>query len=258
VAPRLTDAGHFHAVSGRRNDRITLAAPGRKTVNSPMRILALDSALARASAGVVVETTLRAERLATAGPGLAGGQAAQLPLLADQVLADAGLALSDIDLIAVTVGPGSFTGIRAALSLAHGLALGAGIPVVGVSVGEALADALPHRGGRALWVITDSRRGRVFLEREMDIAALDPADLPVPAVPVALAGDAAIQAAGWLAARGANIMLTDARIPTPRHIAMAALARQEGRLPPRPAQPLYIDPPETRLPPGGLRPPPAA
>jgi hypothetical protein len=51
-------------------------------------------------------------------------------------------------------------------------------------------------------------------------------------------------------------MLTDARLPTARHIAVVGARRLAGDLPPRPAQPLYVDPPEARLPQGGLRPAP--
>jgi len=53
-------------------------------------------------------------------------------------------------------------------------------------------------------------------------------------------------------------MLTDARLPTPRHVAMAGARRLAGELPPLAAQPLYVDPPEARLPRGGLRPAPVA
>ena len=80
----------------------------------------------------------------------------------------------------MTVGPGSFTGIRAGLALAHGIALAAGVPVVGVTVGEALADSLPYLGERQLWVAIDSRRGRVFLERDDTVVATPLDALPTP------------------------------------------------------------------------------
>jgi hypothetical protein len=52
------------------------------------------------------------------------------------------------------------------------------------------------------------------------------------------------------------VMLTDARLPMARHVAMAADSRFRGVLPPLPAQPLYVDPPEVRFP-AGQRPSPA-
>jgi len=218
-----------------------------------MLVLALDSALAQCSAGVVLDGALQAVRQQAA----AQGHAALLPVMADAVLREAGITAPALDLIAVTVGPGSFTGIRAGLALAHGVALGAGVPVVGVTVGEALADALPHLGVRRLWTAIDSRRGRVFLEREGTVRAFALDDLPRPDGPVAVAGDAAIAVAARLAARGADVMLTDARLPTARHVAVAGGRRLGGELSPLPAQPLYVDPPEVRPPAGGLRPPPA-
>jgi hypothetical protein len=129
-------------------------------------------------------------------------------------------------------------------------------------VGEAIALALPHLGERALWVATESRRGRLFLEcapgtPAARIAACNGDALPAPSGPVALAGPAAAAVAAALAARNLPVMLTDARRPLPRHVALAGLARQAGRLPPLPAQPLYVDPPEARLPAGGLRPAPS-
>ena len=219
-----------------------------------MLILALDSALAQCSAAVVSDGTLLGARQRSAQQG----HAALLPILADEVLREAGIDAPGLDLIAVTVGPGSFTGIRAGLALAHGIGLGTGIPVVGVTVGEALADSLPHLGIRDLWTAIDSRRGRVFLERDGAVVACDLDALPVPGHPVAIAGDAAIVIAARLAAQGADVMLTDARLPTPRHVAVAGARRFAGDLPPLPAQPLYVDPPEARQPAGGLRPPPVA
>jgi tRNA threonylcarbamoyladenosine biosynthesis protein TsaB len=127
-----------------------------------------------------------------------------------------------------------------------------------VTVGEALADALPHLGGRSFWSVIDSRRGRVFIEHDGAVAAHALDALPWPVGRVAVGGDAAIAIAARLAARGADVMLTDARLPLARHVAMAGLARHVGTLAPRPAQPLYVDAPEAKLPAGGPRPPPAA
>jgi hypothetical protein len=85
--------------------------------------------------------------------------------------------------------------------------------------------------------------------------ALD--DLPRPDGPVAIAGDAAIAVAARLAAREADVMLTDARLPVARHVALVGERRLAGDLPPRAPQPIYVDPPEARLPAAGLRPAPA-
>ena len=218
-----------------------------------MRVLALDGALARCSAAVVADGVVIASRIEDG----ARGHAAILPRMAAAVLEAATVPASELDLIAVTVGPGGFTGLRAALSLAHGLALGAGVALIGVSVGEALAEALPHLGTRALWVATDSRRGQIFLERDGRIEVLLVGELPRPHGPVALAGDASPATAARLAARGADVMLTNARLPLPRHIAAAALRRRASELPALPVQPLYVEPPAVHLPANEGRPPPA-
>jgi tRNA threonylcarbamoyladenosine biosynthesis protein TsaB len=225
-----------------------------------MRILALDSAQARCTAALVVDDAVVTTRSETHGQG----QEAVLPVMVQEVLARAAAAgrpgeMSPcIDLIAVTIGPGSFTGIRAGLALAHGIGLALGVPVVGVTVGEAIADAFPHLGDRVLWTVTDSRRGHIFLERDGETVSLAHEALPPVPGKVAIAGGAALQVAARLAATGVNVMLTDARFALPRHIAWVATQRHAGALPQRPAQPLYVDPPEAKLPPGGLRPPPQA
>src|SRR5689334_20553433 len=217
-----------------------------------VRVLALDSALARCAAALVVNGDVQTSRQVD----VVQGHAALLPVMARDVLAEARTAATSLDLVAVTVGPGSFTGIRAGLALAHGLALAAGVPVIGVTVGEALADSLPHLGERRLWTAIDNRRGRVFLERDGQIAAELLEALPTPSGKVALAGDAAAPAAARLAARDFDVMLTDARLPIARHVAVVAMRRLGRGLRPLPVQPLYIDPPAAKLPSGGLRPPP--
>ena len=196
-------------------------------------ILALDAAGDGFFAAVVGQGVL-AERWQEGARGSAG----LLPAMAAAVLREAGVAPSGLEMVAVTVGPGGFTGLRAALSLAHGIGLAAGIPVAGVTVGEALWMPVP---GRALWVAVDSRRGRVFLERDGTVRAVAFQDLPDPGGPLALAGDAAPAIAAALQARGHDVLLLPARRPTPAGVASAA-----RRGPGRPAQPLYVDPPEAR------------
>src|ERR1700722_7515920 len=208
-----------------------------------MRILVLDSALARCAAAIVTDDAVVASRT---GARLQGHEAI-LPSLAREVLDASGAGL---DLVAVTIGPGSFTGIRAGLALAHGIGVALDVPVIGVTVGEAIADAFPHLGDRVLWIVTDSRRGHVFLERGGEILSLAVEQLPLPTSKVAIAGGAALPVAARLAAAGANVMLTDARLPLARHIAVVATRRHAGALPPRPAQPLYVDAPEASPPAG--------
>jgi tRNA threonylcarbamoyladenosine biosynthesis protein TsaB len=219
-----------------------------------MLVLAFDSAVARCSAGLVRDGVL----LATRQQDALRGQASLLPVLVQELLDATGVQPDLLDLIGVIVGPGSFTGIRSGVALAHGIALAAGVPLVGVTVGEALADSLPLLGTRRLWSAIDNRRGRIFLERNGAVVACALDALPSPDGPVAVAGDAAPVVAARLAARGADVMLTDARLPAVRHIAEVAARRLADAIPPRAAQPLYVEPPEARLPPGGLRPPPVA
>jgi tRNA threonylcarbamoyladenosine biosynthesis protein TsaB len=222
-----------------------------------MRILVLDSALARCTAALVVDDEVVTSR----SEAHRHGQEAILPVMARDVMGEApgasGEAAPDLDLVAVTIGPGSFTGIRAGLALAHGIGLALGVPVIGVTVGEAIADAFPNLGDRVLWTVTDSRRGHIFLERGRETVSLALDALQSPIGKVAVAGGAALPIAARLAAGGANVMLTDARFPLPRHIALVAARRHAGALSPRAAQPLYVDQPEAKVPADGLRPPPS-
>lgn len=219
-----------------------------------MLVLALDAALARCSVAVLEGDTVLAHEAAPGGRG----QPALLAPMAQHVLAASGTVATALGGIAVSVGPGSFAGLRSAISLAQGLALAAGTPVVGVRVAEALAATLRLPPGRALWVAIDSRRNRVFLDREGAIVPVALDALPRPPGPVAVAGDAAIEVASRMAARGDDVMLTDARLPDAIAVARIGALRLAGALPPLAAQPLYIDPPEAKLPAGGLRPAPAA
>jgi len=215
-----------------------------------MRLLALDGSLARASAALLVNGEVVARRSA-AGDRV---QPTALPPMAEELLREAGR----LDAVAVVVGPGGFTGLRSAIALAEGIALGLGIGVIGVTTGEALAAALPEavRAGRETWVAVDTKRGRVALERIAPgalFAAAPPVvlaehDLPRPEGPVAVAGDAAPLVAARLLARGADAMLTDSRLPDAGAAALVAALRLRGEIPPRDGTPLYAEPPAVRAP----------
>lgn len=201
-------------------------------------VLTLDAALPGCSAGVVRDGVVLSMRVADG----ARGNLATLPAMVAAVLEQAGTSATALSLVAVTVGPGSFAGLRTALALAHGIGLAAGVPLAGVTVGEALFDPGEPR---AQWAAVDTRRGRVFLEcgGEVRAAALD--DIPAPPGPLVVGGDAAAAVVDRLRARGFDVALGPV-LPTPAGIALAALRRAATGLPARPAQPLYVDPPEAR------------
>lgn len=100
-------------------------------------------------------------RVAAMTEDMARGQAERLMPMLEECLAKAGLAWRDLDALAVGTGPGNFTGTRIAVSAARGLALGLGIPAVGVSMFEAMA--LDHSSGAAL-VILPAPRERAYLQ----------------------------------------------------------------------------------------------
>jgi tRNA threonylcarbamoyladenosine biosynthesis protein TsaB len=132
-----------------------------------MRILAFDCAGAQCAAAILSDGVIVATRCVVAERGHAQ---LLIPMLV-ALLDEAGLEFGDIDRFAVTTGPGSFTGIRVALAAVHGLALGTGKPIVGITVFEAMAavNVAPSR----LLVAIDSRRAELFVQ------LFDPAGFPL-------------------------------------------------------------------------------
>ncbi len=186
------------------------------------------------------------------------GQAEALLPIIDEAMRTAGLTAAELRLVAVTTGPGSFTGIRVGLAAARGIALAGRLELIGVSSFEAAAAAVPPAAlaGQLLLVALESRRGELFVqlfneERRVlsDPAALPPHGLAVLlarwAGPVAIAGDAAERAAEALSARP-DLHIAASEAPAG---AGALFAAWEGwrRGERGHAQPLYLRPPDVTL-----------
>ena len=223
-----------------------------------MRILAIDTAAGACSAAVWHDGAVH-QRLVEMSRGHAE---ALVPLLL-ATLADAGCGFADLDLLAVTIGPGAFTGLRIGLAAARGLALATGLPCLGVTTLEAVAAAVPETetAGRPLLVVLDSKRtdvyAQVFVESEAatEPAVLAPVDLArelaaaraLPVGPLAVAGDATAMVLPALAAAGiAARAAPSPGYPLAAHVAAIAATRvpPRGTIPPPPV-PLYLRPPAT-------------
>lgn len=163
-----------------------------------MRVLALDTALGAASVGVFDANT--GAMVAARAEAMDRGHAERLmPIVAD-VLAECRISPADIGLFAAAVGPGSFTGIRIAVSAARAFAMATGTRSVGVTTLQALA--FPHRG-RPVAAVVDARHGHVFAA----VFAADDGVIVEPAyVTLAAAADLAARHGAGLVGPGARLV----------------------------------------------------
>ena len=125
-----------------------------------MRIIAIEASARAASVCALVDGEVRASAFQDAG---LTHSRTLMPMLRD-MLNNAGLKLSDFDTVAVSHGPGSFTGVRIGVATALGLAAGMGAKAVGVSTLEAMSKCLTEGGLTNAIVLTamDARRGEVY------------------------------------------------------------------------------------------------
>ena len=224
-----------------------------------MRVLGLDTAFA--SVGVALWQGEPGEAghvlVARATPMDRGHGEALMPIVAE-VMAEAGFGFDALDRIAVTRGPGAFTGIRIGLAAARGLALGAGVPCIGVSTFAAVAAnvAEDERAGRPLLVAFDTKRGDFYA------ALVQGADADVPSGQVVgLDG-----LADFVAGHGRVLVVGDGAAPAVEHLSRAGVDASQSAAAPlpdavrvaelaarldataHPPAPVYLRPPAVTLP----------
>ena len=222
-------------------------------------ILALDAAGAACSAALWRDGGIRGRRF----EAMSRGQSERLVPMIQETLGEAKTAFDELDGIAVTVGPGGFTGVRIGLATARGLALARRCPVIGFSnflalAAAARAEAAPEQ---RIAVLIDAKRRDLYaqafdagLAPLTEPASVHPADLndKLPNGPLLLVGDGVPQARATLLGAGRDLAVSrTSGLSDAAHV--ARLAAQTGLPGPGapPPRPLYLRPPDVTLPASG-------
>ena len=219
-----------------------------------MKILAIDTATAACSAALMGDGAI----LASAHVAMLRGHAEALLPMVEQVMAEAGVAYGALDLIAATVGPGAFTGLRVGLAAARGLALAGGLPIIGVTTLEALAHgaAEARRGGRSVMAVLNARRDEVYYQSfDAALAPLGPPRIGAaravepPQGPTLLVGDGAALIPAARDGRRSDVEIIPPMLPDAAVVAAIAAGRFDPAAPPdRPPEPLYLRGPGAQAP----------
>ena len=226
-----------------------------------MLILAIDTALDHCAAAIL-DTSSATMRAQETLPMKRGHAEALMPLIA-RVMRQSGIGFPDLDRIAVTTGPGSFTGLRVGLSAARGLALAAHKPVVGVTTLSAYAAPVVSED-RANPVISaiDARHDHVYYQavsgsgEELaapQIAAIDDVlALASLGAPHLVGNAASILAERWPGDKAAPVAVDTQAGPDIAWVAWLGAAAEPARAP---ARPFYLRAPDVK-PPASMAPEP--
>jgi len=209
-----------------------------------MRLMVIDTALGACTAAVFED----GRPLAVRQEMMSKGHQERLGGLARDAMAASSLTFDDLDRIGVTVGPGSFTGLRVGLAFALGLGAALDRPVVGVSA----LDALAADGGSGLVLAAiDARRGQVYARLFRDDRPLDEAralslDEARAAVALERLADEPVRLIGSGAALLAqdDCDIDDRPAPSPEALARLTQAASADE----PARPLYLRAPDATPP----------
>jgi tRNA threonylcarbamoyladenosine biosynthesis protein TsaB len=196
---------------------------------------------------------------------MARGQSEALVPMVKDVMSDAQAAFSDLDALAVTIGPGAFTGLRIGLAAARGMALSLGVPCLSVTTLEAIAHSVDPsvRSGNTILTVLDSKRADIYAQAfGPDLSPLNQASAIaaeqvfglIPEGPVVIVGDIAERIAVKLNKSGTKTTVAPGLgIPDAAIVAEIAAARwsPEHELPS--PEPLYLRPPDAKIPKDGGR-----
>jgi tRNA threonylcarbamoyladenosine biosynthesis protein TsaB len=212
-----------------------------------MRVMVIDTALGLCTAAVFDVDGAAALPLGVRSEPMTKGHSERLGGLARDAAAQAG-GLEALDRIGVTVGPGSFTGLRVGLAFAQGLGAALDRPVVGLSTLDALASMSPAPDRAAL---IDARRGQVYARFWKADRAAGPAEaLSVEDARARAAGlgeGATLigSGAGLVADAAPSAVLLDAAAPSPEILALLTARADPAQAPPKP---LYLRAPDATPP----------
>jgi len=209
-----------------------------------LKLLAVDTALGACSVAVLDGDAVLAHQFVE----MTRGHAEALAPMVDETMRKSGVAFDALDRLAVTTGPGTFTGQRVGLAFMRGLRVGLKKPLIGVTTLEAMAAATEKNRAAA---IHDAKRDEAYLSLWQNGATiLEPVVMPfVDAVArirafgaCALCGTGASMAGEAL---GAGFAVTDIRQPDALWVARLALTRP---VPGAAPAPLYLRAPDAKLP----------
>jgi tRNA threonylcarbamoyladenosine biosynthesis protein TsaB len=167
-----------------------------------MLILAIDTALDACAAGIL--DTRTSKLVAHESLPMQRGHAEALMPLLGRVMAQSGIAFADLDRIAVTTGPGSFTGLRVGLSAARGIGLAAGKPVVGITTLTAYAaPVVSENRDAAVFAAVDARHDHVYFQA---VSGNGTSVVPAGVMPIDEALDAVRFGAAHLVGNAASLL----------------------------------------------------